>query len=374
MPVPIFQIFADGKDVTGNLLGLGLSMSITDNEGLTEDTLSLTIDDPEGMVEAPRRGAVLRAIGGYEGVTRDFGEFSVDTVTYTGWPQMIEIGAKSVAAKSLAKEREPKSYITREFPTYGDILAEIAKKAKVGLRVSEKIKSLKNPSEYQTEEGALEFLTRIGPKINAAITVKSGTLCVVEKGQETSVSGESLDRVVVARGFNFLGYSVTESDEESHKEVEASYYDRDKNKRETVVVPTGLEGPKFLLRSPYQNEEEAERAAKSQSQELARAIGDASFEIDGNPFAQAEAYATVSGARSNVDGIWRIKTVTHNFSSSGPYVSTLSCTAPSQERLEAEKAGGGEKRKGKMPSPSGNGSYLEAGPPSLTGNPSTNIG
>lgn len=329
MPVPYFTVLADGVDISGNLRGTGVSMTITDNDGLDEDRLQIVIDDIEGSVIAPRTGAILNPVGGYlDGRMRDFGLFSVDSVSYDGWPQTITIQAKSVVAKSLEKQREPKAYTSDKFPTYGDIFSDIAGKIEVGLKIADAIRSKKNPSEHQTEEGALEFLDRLGEKLNASITVKGMTLCVVEKGKEMSAGGGSLDRVHVTRGVNLLGYSATERDDPKYKEVEATYYDRDKNSRETVKEETGLDGPTFLIRQPYQNKQDAENAVKSQAQALVRASGEANFEIDGEPFAQAEAYAVVSGCRERVDGLWRIKTVTHQFSSTAPYTTSLACTAP----------------------------------------------
>ncbi|CCF19179.1 protein of unknown function [Pseudorhizobium banfieldiae] len=331
MPTPVFYIKADGKDVTDNLRGVGITMTITDSEGLSADTLQLEIDDIDGSVEAPRTGVVLNPIGGYEGNLRDFGLFIVDSVTYTGWPQKISVDAKSVAAKSLAKQREPKAYPKKDFPTYGDIFQEVASSIGLTLKMDSKLKAIENQYEAQAEEDGLEFLTRISGKINASVTVKAMNLVVAIKGAGRSASGAQLDRIRVAKGYNLLDYSVTERDEPKHSEVEATYYDRDKNERASVSVSTGLEGPKFLIRSAFQNEAEAKEAAESQAKELTRMQGEATFTIDGDPFAMAEAWADVTGCRTRVDGEWRIRTVTHNFSSGSPYTNTLQCGTTSEE-------------------------------------------
>lgn len=337
MPVPYFTISADGVDVTDRLKGLGMTMTITDGAGLKSDTLQIVIDDPEGSVEPPRTGAVLNAIGGYrdDGRMRDFGLFSVDSVVYNGWPQKITIDAKSVAAKSLAKQREPKAYPKEKFPTYGDIFKDIAGKIGLTLRISADIGSKQNPYEAQADEDSLEFTTRLGEKLNASISVKAGNLVVAKKGSGESVGGGALDVIIVAKDYNIVSYTVTEKDEPKHSEVEATYYDRQKNKRETVTTSTGLDGPKFLMRTPFQSKEEAEEAAKAHAKELVRMTGDASFEIDGEPFAQAEAYAAVSGCRSRVDGLWWVQTATHNFSADGPYTTSLQCGAPSKDGGES---------------------------------------
>lgn len=329
MRTPYFSISAGGVDITGNLAGLGLSMTITDGEGTEADTLQIEIDDPNGSVIAPETGAVLSPVGGYlDSGVRDFGLFTVDNVTYEGWPQKISISAKSVAAMSAAKQAEPKNFTKDEYPTYGDIFGYVAGTIGVGLQMAGELMGIANPTEGQTEEDGLEFLSRLGEKINASVSVKSNNLTVTVKGSGQSASGGGLQQIQVSPGLNIISYSVTWKDEPKHSEVESTYYDRAKNERKTVTESTGMDGPKFLMRHPYQEEGEAQRAAQSKAKELTRAQGEATFVIEGDPFAQVEAFVMVSGCRSKVDGLWRAKQVTHQFSASGPYTTSLQCDVP----------------------------------------------
>lgn len=339
MPVPYFSISADGVDVTQNFLGANMTMTVTDGAGLKSDTLQVVLDDLDGMTAAPRTGAILRPVAGYIGRTRDFGLYSVDSVVYSGWPQKITIDAKSVAAKSMAKQREPKAYPKTEFRTYGDIFQDVAQRIGYPLQISAEIRSKPNDYEAQADENSLEFTTRLGEKLNATVSVKSGFLVVAKRGAGQGTSGAPLDRTKVVVGFNLLSYTVTEKDEPKHKSVEATYYDRAKNKREIVTVQTGMQGPKFLLRTPYQSEAEAKEAAEAHAKDLLRSQADATFEIDGDPFAQAEAWADVSGVRTRVDGEWWVKTATHNFSASSPYTVSLQCGTKPEARAESGEGG-----------------------------------
>ena len=320
-------------------MGANMTMTITDGAGLSSDTLQLVLDDVGGMTVPPRTGAILRPIAGYVGRTRDFGLYSVDSVVYSGWPQKITIDAKSVAAKSMAKQREPKAYPRTQFPTYGDIFQDVAQRIGYPLQISAEIKSKPNDYEAQADENSLEFTIRIGKKLNATVAVKSGYLVVVARGSGQSAGGAALDRVKVSPGLNLLSYTVTEKDEPKHSEVEATYYDRAKNKREVVTVQTGMEGPKFLMRIPFQNEAEAKEAAEARAKDLLRSQADATFEIDGDPFAQAEAWADASGVRARVDGEWWVKTATHNFSASSPYTVSLQCGTKPEARAESGEGG-----------------------------------
>lgn len=331
MPNPIFRIYADGVDVSDRISGAGIALSINDGDGLKADTAQITIDNATGTVVPPPKGATLRIVGGYEDRMRDFGLFIVNGRSFVGFPRRIEINAKSVEALKLAKQREPKAYPAKDFPTYGDIFAHIASVIGVTLHISASIKAIRNVYKAQSEEDGLEFTTRIGEKLNASVTVKAGNLVVTEKGSGKSASGAKLDRIQIAAGLNLLSFSVNDTDEPKHSDVEATFYDRDKNERSTVKVGTTMDGPKFLIRTPFQNKEEAEQAAKAKSKKLKRMQGSASFTIEGDPFAQAEAWADVSGCGAGVDGEWRVSSVSHNFTSDGPYVTTIQSDVPTGE-------------------------------------------
>ncbi len=329
MPQVVFSISAGGVDVTENLRNILISMTVTDSEGLEADTLNLVIDDVDGSVEPPTRGVILNARGGYAGMIRDFGLFSVDSVGYTGWPQQITISAQSLAAKELAKQKEPKSFPKKDFPTYGDVFKAVAKAVSLPVVMAARIAQVPNHFEAQAEESAMEFLTRIGETLNASVTIKSGRIVVMDKGSGVGAGGSVLETIKVRRPGNLLSYSVGEKDEPRYGEVETTTYDRTKNERKSVIATTGLEGPTFRVRAPFQTEEDAKRAAEAKTKELIRAQADASFTIDGDPFAQAEAFADVRGVRSRVDGLWKVKTATHNFSGSAAYTTDLQCEVPS---------------------------------------------
>ncbi len=328
MRTPVFYIKANGEDITDKLSGLGISMTVTDNEGVKADTLEIDIDDLDGRVATPKAGAVLQAIGGYEGQLRDFGQFSVDSVTLAGWPRHIQISAKSVAAKSLAKQRHTIAFKSADFPTYGAILKHVASIAGVAPTIHSAISQIENLYEAIADEDLVQFLTRVSRKIGATISVKGQRLVAVPKGGGQSVSGASLGTISIEQPGNLINYSVTWSDGPKYSSVVASHYDRRKNEKKTVSEATGMNGPVWNIREPYENETVAKRAAKAKAADLKRAQASATFEIDGDPFALAEATAVVSGARADVDGKWRIKSATHSFSATGPYTTSLSCDVP----------------------------------------------
>lgn len=332
MPTPYFKISAGGVDITSKLVGRGISLTINDGVGVESDTIALSIDDHDGIVKAPRTGVILDVEGGYlDGERRNFGQFKVDQVTYNGYPQKIDISAQAVDAKSAQKQQRVDQFPKEDFPTFGDIYAKVAGRMGLQLAISAEIGSKSVSFEFQSEESDLSFATRLGRRLDASVTVKSGRLVVAKRGTGKSVSGQPLPTILVTGGSNVLTYSVTRKDKPKHSKVEATYFDRDKVEAVTVEAKIDSDGPTFLMRTPFQTKQDAELAAKAQAKELERGEASASFSINGAPSARAEAFVVASNIRGDVDGNWRAKSVTHNFSASSAYTTSIECELPDGE-------------------------------------------
>jgi phage protein D len=64
---PAFRIVIEGKDATQTLDKRLLGMTLTDNRGFEADQLDLELDDADGLVIMPRRGAVISLALGWKG-------------------------------------------------------------------------------------------------------------------------------------------------------------------------------------------------------------------------------------------------------------------------------------------------------------------
>lgn len=339
MPVPFFRVRANGTDITTPLAGRGMSLTITDGVGRESDSISLVIDNQDGMVKPPATGAVLEVEGGYlDGEWRNFGKFKVDSISAQGWPENITINAQSADAKSEQKTPRVKSYKTEDFPTYGDIYADVAKRMSLKLSISDEVKGIKNTFEFQAEENDMSFGTRMGDRLDASVSIKSGHLVVAKRGKGTTVGGGEMPPIIVRRPGNLLDYSCEHKDKPKHKEVKATYFDRDKAGVVEVKVAAGQEGPEFLIREPFQSKEEAESAADSAARDLKRGEATADFTIDGTPYARAEMMVHAIGINALVNGLWRSTNVTQNFTAGGPYTTSISCELPPDDNAVEAKA------------------------------------
>ena len=72
------------------------ALSVTDNNGFEADQLTLSIDDADGMVDLPPRGAELAVSIGWLGEPLIYkGLYTVDEVGHGGPPDVIDVTANS---------------------------------------------------------------------------------------------------------------------------------------------------------------------------------------------------------------------------------------------------------------------------------------
>lgn len=326
---PFFSISANGTPITDRLSGFGVRLSVIDGVGTTGDRIELEITDPNGLVDEPDQGMILDVSGGYlERPLRRFGAFKVDQVSVNGYPQTISVFGQSVDARSVQKERRTRAYPQQTYPTYGDIFAKVADEIGLSLKIDPELAARANTFEAQTEESGLAFARRIGESLDAGVTAKDGNLVIVRQGEGTTASGRNLPVIDVSPGHNLIGYSVSLSGKPQYGRVKATWFDQRQVEHKMVVATAGGEGPEFVLRAPYQNEEDAARAADAKVKELSRAQGSASFELVGDPNLPAESFLQVTGVKRSANGLWRSVEVTHTFSSSAPYTNTVRCESP----------------------------------------------
>lgn len=63
---PAFSISIEGRDITTVLDNRLMSLTLTDNRGFEADQLDLELDDADGKIVLPRRGAVITLALGWK--------------------------------------------------------------------------------------------------------------------------------------------------------------------------------------------------------------------------------------------------------------------------------------------------------------------
>ena len=108
---PAFSISIEGRDITTVLDNRLMSLTLTDNRGFEADQLDLELDDADGKIVLPRRGAVITLALGWNGQPLfPKGAFTVDEIEHTGAPDRLTIRARSADFRETLNTRREKSW------------------------------------------------------------------------------------------------------------------------------------------------------------------------------------------------------------------------------------------------------------------------
>ena len=156
---PDFRLRLNEKDITANLRPRLLSLTLTDNRGFEADQLDIELDDANGQLQMPGRGAVISVFLGWQGeVLTGKGDFTVDEVEHHGAPDTLTLRARSADFRGTLNSRREVSY---HDTTLGAIVGQIASRNTLTTVVSDELKAINIPHIDQTQETDAAFITRL---------------------------------------------------------------------------------------------------------------------------------------------------------------------------------------------------------------------
>jgi len=331
MKTPFLRIDHNGVDLTHRWGPLLRSVTVTDERGLESDKVAVTLDDRDGRIAYPLTGEQIRVEGGYREIKSVVqGDYVIDQVDLSGWPQTITLHGAAVDARGAAKERRTEAHQPPDVPTLGALTERIAARNGWTARVAPALAAIPIAYEAQSAESDPAFLGRVAARYGGLVTIKQGRLVVAPRSGGQTVSGQPLPALTIRPGLNLLDYRVSWKDRETHGEVSARAFDRDRAEPVTVTAGdagTDGSGATYRFREPFQTEAEARAAAEAKARKLRQGEGSASFTLEGDPAMGAERPVVVTGVRAGVDGPWTPTRVEHRWEDSG-YTTAIECETP----------------------------------------------
>lgn len=314
--MPIYSITLDGKDLTSTMAPRLITMTLRESREDAADELTITLNDSDGMLAIPSRGAVLDVAFGWEdsGMVSK-GRFKIDEAEYAGAPDTITVRGRSVSMSQGMSERREKSWHNNKL---GDIVSTIAKRYKLDPRVADTLAKTVISHIDQSNESDMSFLRRLGKRYDAVMTVKDDHLLFMPIGQGTTASGQELPQLEITRRHGDRHrYHVAER--ESYDGVRAYWYENRKKKRHSVVVGGENNRNMKVLPEAYATEKEAEAAATAEYNRVKRGQATMSLTLAlGIPELFPEMPVSLSGWKPEIDDTsWLLKEVSHNISNSG---------------------------------------------------------
>lgn len=320
---PVCLISVDGKPVSGLFMSRLVSCTVTDNEGVSSDSVAIVLNDsPPATI--PRKGASISVrMGHRETGVADMGAFVAEEIEVSMLPYTMSITGKAAEMRGKAKEHREKHWDNK---TIKDIVSELAGELGLSPVVGQTVGAFKYAWQAMQSESPIHFLERLAERHDAVFTVKNGRLVFTERGTGTSASGAALTPILVTPLIVSPGSArVMITDRTSYSAVKASYVDRKKARKvdvEELCDPAG----QAIYRCPEQcaDEAEARAVAKAKGKALKRAQMAFSCVIRGDPAARAGAPLTFALNRPGVDGLpFIIGCAAHTFTKEG-YTTQLS--------------------------------------------------
>ena len=271
---PVFEITANGVALPSEINKRIISVSYHDASGTEADQLVLELDDSDGTLNIPPKGAKLTFQLGFMGKgLHNKGTFTADDVEHSGAPDKLIITARS--ANFRAEFKTLRSAHWEPGTTLGDLVASIAERYTLTPKVSPDLAGVVLQQLNQTAESDSAFLNRIGKQFDAVATSKNGFLLFFPKGQGATASGAALPQATINKN-QCTDHRYKTADRNSRfTGATASWYNTET--AQTVKVTAGEEGYTKQIRNPLPDEQQAKEAAKAEWARIQR--GDATISI-----------------------------------------------------------------------------------------------
>ncbi|EIJ46452.1 bacteriophage-related tail D protein [Herbaspirillum sp. GW103] len=311
---PAFRIVIEEKDISRPVSDRLMSITLRECRGDEADQLDIELDDADGKLKIPSKGAKLNfALGWMGSPLVDKGTFVVSEVEHSGAPDRLTIRARSASMIDAFRQQRDRSF---HETTLGAVVDAIAAGNGLASGISHGLRGIAIKHLDQTHESDSALLRRLGKKYDAVATVKSDTLLFMPINESRTASGKSLPLVKVVRALGDQHrYHSSESD--AYSGVRAFWMDEKYGLRRSVVA--GQAGNSKRLRTTFANEADARTAAVAEWQRIERGL--ATFEMQlalGDASIMPQSPVVVSGFKADIDATeWLSKTVTHSITGSG---------------------------------------------------------
>lgn len=343
------------KDITTLLSQRLMNLTLTDSRGFEADQLDFTLDDTDGLLELPSRGAILSLGLGWKDEALTFkGEYTVDEVEHSGAPDCVTIRARSADLRGSLMNRHERSF---HKTTLGKIVQQIADENQLQAMVGDEYKNLEIKHIDQTDESSISFLTRLAEEHDAIATVKNGRLLFIKSGKSTTASGQKLPEFILTRqDGDSHRFAIAEGD--NYKAVKAYWHDTATGKRGEVIIDENTEVKKVnkttkkgkiskkqttviqqnkpvesdndqikTLRHTYATQRTALNACKRHFEKLQRGVATFSLNLaEGNAEIIPEVTVSVVGFKAEIDSnAWIVTQVTHSISENSGFTTAIEC-------------------------------------------------
>lgn len=330
---PIFQITADGRDITNAISENLIRLSVKDQIGISADTADLSMYF-DGSFAIPRAGVTLEIKIGYveEGLW-EVGKFIVEETTLTGVPDVLKIRGISMpqstqAASEALQGSTDRTWQSHEIDgtTFKAVVDKVCGEAKLTTKISPELANIKMPFTAQIGESDAEFLSRITLLRNGIIKYHE-TQVIFEIKDSEKLGTIDIDLT------ECKSYDFTFSERTRVSSVTSKYQDNENG--EVVRYTAGDGKPRKVIRSTYPDRETAINAAESLLKKLKRSTVEMNVGLPTKAGLLAETKIKLTGfPDDSLNNEYIIEEVTHNYDSGDNDSGGLTSEIKGQQRAK----------------------------------------
>lgn len=329
MPIAAWRVTLDGVDLTARLAPRLIGLTLTEKRGNEADQLDIELNDSDGQLAMPKKGAVLTLeMGWLQGAGLplgmiDKGRFKVDEVKWKDNPDGFTVTARSADFTDAFSVKRERSFVGK---TVSEVIGVIAKanglKPVVHPALAPKI--VKALGGRAMSDAAR--LKALGKAYDAVATVKAGNLLFAPIGNGQSATGKGIPALAIDRRDTSPGQSYEEVAREDYAGATAVWHDQATGQQKTVTIGAGSTSkkPKRLGRV-YHSESAATEAAQAEYTRTARAKAKMSFPLAlGRPDAFPNRPVTLTGWKSAITAhTWAIVECSHRMDGQGGLTTSM---------------------------------------------------
>lgn len=306
-----FDIVANGENITALLRDRLLELHLSDKTGMEADSCEIHLDDRDGKLALPPKGATLRISLGWQGQALHLmGSFKIDEVVMEGPPASVVIRGRGADLRQSAKSQRSAAH---EKTTLAAIVGTVA--ARHGWTPVCRVEAAVARAD-QIGESDLHFITRLARLHGATATVKNGRLLVLPRGAGKTASGAAPAPVKIEREA-LSRYSFTFADRAGFDSARASSHDAGKGSQDEVEVANPAPGPGggavHADRHRLPDAASARASARARMEALNRATCSAALTLAGRADIGADKLVEISGLKASVDGVYLVESVSHHY-------------------------------------------------------------
>lgn len=320
------SLLYEGTDISADISAFLLSITYTDNAHGKADDITIILQDKKELWRGgwmPQKGATInvsfktknwRAVGDEK--ILPCGSFSIDEITLSGPPGVVEIKAISIPGKSsLQNEKKNRSW---ENISLSGIAGDIAKNNRVEL-LYDAVDPLYERRD-QRDESDLAFLQRLCEEAGCLLKVTDEKVVIFE---EQAYEQKDAALVIKSELSYVERYSFSSSLVDIFAKCTVKYYDSVKKEEQTYTytVPDAEEGQTLVINKRVESLAEAMDLAQKELRKKNKKQATSSITLGGDPRIVAGINVEFSGW-GHFDGKYFIDKAVHSYQQGG-YLTAL---------------------------------------------------